>query len=488
MDVTLDSNSDEEIFFTPTSSPRSSYDHHRVPNTMQSLVALNFPTPLSPGASALLQSQVGLSSKKYKKPLPPALRMPVEVMVKIFHECMPPAPVQPTTDNAPILLCRICNFWRQIAISAPTLWCSISVRPERELDRSILPIWLERSRTCLLNVSITASSAEHTQPVWSCADRLEYLQLSVTNLSLLPTRPSLQFSNLTMLVILDPLRNLCTRNAARSLSAKFKHTPSLREITWGGWVCISRLTFIQWRHITRIHVVKSGTKLDGWLMVLRQTQQLVELSFSEVNHQQFSSAGPIITLQHLERLHAVGGAQLLQRLSLPKLKKLHYWNDILIDDPLALGLRSFFLRCCGKLEHLILENTAFHDDSLLLDCLMVFPAVVEFHVICWRSCLTERSSFDTLIDSTRCEVLPSMEHLILEGPCTSFPRLESLINIVDRRFHGSQARLKSITAPHGPAQDAAIDRMNDLQKHGLLCAWTCEYGDYCRDRHGTTAS
>ncbi|KAG6920310.1 hypothetical protein DXG01_005079 [Tephrocybe rancida] len=68
----------------------------------------------------------------------------------------------PSTETAPLLLCRVCSVWRDIAISTPQLWRSITVvvtsfgkaRP----NINLVSLWLERSQTLPLLLSLSQNS------------------------------------------------------------------------------------------------------------------------------------------------------------------------------------------------------------------------------------------------------------------------------------------------------------------------------------------
>jgi hypothetical protein len=64
----------------------------------------------------------------HKMLLSPARRMPVEIIRRIFLECLPDREVnksEPSTRSAPLLVSAICSGWRQVAIATPHLWNSI---------------------------------------------------------------------------------------------------------------------------------------------------------------------------------------------------------------------------------------------------------------------------------------------------------------------------------------------------------------------------
>jgi hypothetical protein len=63
----------------------------------------------------------------------------LEVLQEIFVLCLPKQDMEPTVANAPLLLCRICSSWRNIAINMPELWQSLNIGPSFRLPRNKWP-------------------------------------------------------------------------------------------------------------------------------------------------------------------------------------------------------------------------------------------------------------------------------------------------------------------------------------------------------------
>ena len=55
-------------------------------------------------------------------------RMPPEILAEIFLSCLPHKPIdheQPNVNISPMNLCRICSYWRNVALGTPGLWNSL---------------------------------------------------------------------------------------------------------------------------------------------------------------------------------------------------------------------------------------------------------------------------------------------------------------------------------------------------------------------------
>src|ERR1700685_988533 len=68
------------------------------------------------------------SLQAHKALISPIRRIPPEILAKIFVLCLPDDDVvEVDVLDAPLLLVQICSHWRNIALSTPRLWNSISV-------------------------------------------------------------------------------------------------------------------------------------------------------------------------------------------------------------------------------------------------------------------------------------------------------------------------------------------------------------------------
>ncbi|KAJ7103891.1 hypothetical protein C8R44DRAFT_988055 [Mycena epipterygia] len=73
----------------------------------------------------------------------PILTLPLEITSEIFLHCLPDAPVLPDETTAPMLLTRICQTWRNIALREPRLWSSLKIKSTRVLRTA--QDWLRRA-------------------------------------------------------------------------------------------------------------------------------------------------------------------------------------------------------------------------------------------------------------------------------------------------------------------------------------------------------
>jgi hypothetical protein len=122
--------------------------------------------------------------------LPPALRLPPDLVETIFLDCFRDGLLSstfPAKRNAatPLHLGHICRSWRTVALSIPHLWASLNVDFDRmsgDAACELLETWFSRSGE-ILPLSLTCSSAfnrrELMTTVFSYAHRWKYLNLVV---------------------------------------------------------------------------------------------------------------------------------------------------------------------------------------------------------------------------------------------------------------------------------------------------------------------
>lgn len=96
----------------------------------------------------------------------PIFLMPIEILQEIFILCLPKPPSSRSQlssrllgkpSSAPLLLCQICELWRQCAICLPDLWASLDVyvfmgKPQPSLGLTAL--WLTRSGALPLSLGL----------------------------------------------------------------------------------------------------------------------------------------------------------------------------------------------------------------------------------------------------------------------------------------------------------------------------------------------
>jgi hypothetical protein len=173
-----------------------------------------------------------LESYKY-----PVLTLPNEIISEFFIHVIPPYPLRaPTTGPfSPTALGQICHKWRDIALSTPVLWSSLSITLEyRTLKKKFmfLETWLSRSRSHPVSISLIDQRGEvglaeinrFLQAICLHASHLDYLEL----------RLPLGDSNLPLLQqpmpLLSSVELFCDRVDTEAPVPVFQASPRLRKI------------------------------------------------------------------------------------------------------------------------------------------------------------------------------------------------------------------------------------------------------------------
>ncbi|KAJ7879518.1 hypothetical protein B0H14DRAFT_1604359 [Mycena olivaceomarginata] len=116
--------------------------------------------------------------------LSPFRRLPRDIIEAIFMACLPThRNCVMSAQEAPVILGRICSSWRTISYSFPRLWSSLHiVEPVYQYNSNaslyqakvaqrleVADIWLRRSGTCPLSISLQSSLDSGLRPVQTIA-------------------------------------------------------------------------------------------------------------------------------------------------------------------------------------------------------------------------------------------------------------------------------------------------------------------------------
>ncbi|KAL0568739.1 hypothetical protein V5O48_013248, partial [Marasmius crinis-equi] len=117
--------------------------------------------------------QLDLLINQHRALTSPMRRMPDDILREIFVRCLP-IDALPARDllEAPLLLTRICRFWREVVITTPALWNSIHILLPTVFRHDLLDdgfeglverrfegtkLWLERSGSLPLSIFFSAN-------------------------------------------------------------------------------------------------------------------------------------------------------------------------------------------------------------------------------------------------------------------------------------------------------------------------------------------
>ncbi|KAJ7288943.1 hypothetical protein C8J57DRAFT_1460273 [Mycena rebaudengoi] len=119
-------------------------------------------------AVAMQQAVTSLSS-------PHILDFPVEIITHIFRDCLPDAPDYNEPSDAPLLLMRICKFWRIIVLNTPNLWTSIIIDSRFLPDAGLAEAWFRRAS--LRGITLELSHPEEKVGDSGYDERLQALEV-----------------------------------------------------------------------------------------------------------------------------------------------------------------------------------------------------------------------------------------------------------------------------------------------------------------------
>ncbi|KAJ6508395.1 hypothetical protein C8R45DRAFT_441657 [Mycena sanguinolenta] len=269
---------------------------------------------------ALLQEPVDA----HRALISPMRLVPQDILLEIFFSCLPSQHNALIDHNeAPLLLGRICRYWRSVAYSSPILWSSIHI-PSLDylstspnillgLERSV-ERWLERSATCPLSVSLYdyTNSNSNLEPyplilqLVAVSRRLRSLALT-GDPELLSPLLRLGPEELPVLkrVLIKTIRD-------DTPSMAILQIPSLEDITLVTSTPDDPLSLpLPWSQLGTLRLEchgrwtdqgpEGGLDLDGAFNVLRRCPSLKHCEIRVTKHSDISRAPPII----LPQLHTL---------------------------------------------------------------------------------------------------------------------------------------------------------------------------------------
>ena len=255
-------------------------------------------------------------------------QLPPDVTSTIFEFCLPDfEDVQLARSSLPLSLGAICTYWREIAWSTPTLWCSLVVDvipSKRDWQVTIVQEWLARSGQLPLSIRIRAFS--HTvkackPAVAALADSLNQYSARWSDFGLHIPQSLYRCFHATYAPILKSIRFYPREDRYNPRTDFFRiNCPRLQRV----WLsrCSPSLVNIQWDNLT--HLYLDRMRLRNCLLILRKTlPQLVFLSFSRSEGIELPGE-PVVTSLRSLRVDRIGSSDimLLNTLLCPHMEEL----------------------------------------------------------------------------------------------------------------------------------------------------------------------
>ncbi|KAJ7646527.1 hypothetical protein FB45DRAFT_820989 [Roridomyces roridus] len=333
-------------------------------------------------------------------------RLPVDIVREIFVACLPTnRNAVMSTQEAPLLISRICSAWREIALTTPSLWASIHVPIDFILSHPVERIlalrhWLQLSGALPISLALTPGThpfaPQFADVLHDSAARwgnVEFRTLTFEVLSALATVQTPLLESITVIGHGEFLRHharqllLFSAPSLRRLHLHSLGTENLEDFFLDLPFCWNNLA-----HLSLIssgnpgHPSESGLSPGTVLKLLRQCPLLVSLIFFPANRNDRAdtSLSTSISLPFLESfilldpcmwdLQTIG--QLLQKLVTPELRQLHIQTEISSDNhhPLLSAIENIPL-----LETLFIHRSSFTEPAIL-QALRTLPDLTKLTV------------------------------------------------------------------------------------------------------------
>jgi hypothetical protein len=266
--------------------------------------------------------------------------LPPELLAEIFVHCLPSrswVPESPRIYEAPMLLCQVCSYWRELAISLPFLWSSLrgymDVSNRAQLSHLLLyQLWIERSRTRPLSLYIDLDSSD---PSTSFLMNLFLAEIHRWGdiVFYFDYRPAKDFFAIDgrRAHLLHSLSirayNCFEASTVDKIPSILQSFPNLRCLRWSSQVTPMTLLKTPFPRLTHIKLLKCPLPLVEFVRFISQCPQIRDIEVDAVKPPSKPFTLPVITLPHLSSLR-VGTIfrvdEMIDYFTLPSLRYLEY--------------------------------------------------------------------------------------------------------------------------------------------------------------------
>ncbi|KAF7376752.1 hypothetical protein MSAN_00092500 [Mycena sanguinolenta] len=414
-------------------------------------------------------------------------RLPADIVQEIFIACLPTTRnAVMSTQEAPLLLCRICSAWRRIALSAPRLWASLHVPFDFVLPKesriSAVAQWLERSAACPISISVCDVSP------WSweiqglpptCREVLTRSLCAVANRWRHVKFDDISFATVQALREIESPQLECAEFIGRNPALnqlEFLRVPSLRTVTlrlddWEPSDAVLTIP-LMWNRLQ--HLTMTGIALSHLIALLGLCPQLISIHVTPFIDP-VPDPFPESILPFLASFRIVGTGfilphflgQLISHVSVPELRQ--------FAVPVATSQHgpqdSFFLVSLGKKSPLV-EDLTIYLSSLtaqsLPETLQAFSSLtrlVVFDVNTWawdndgfQSC-TVTLLLTVLSDSATC---PMLQELVVHD-CSSLDYSKSTLDGFVRQRMERAHPLRRLEISFQWTESLVLDLMSETE-------------------------
>ncbi|KAJ7466941.1 hypothetical protein FB451DRAFT_1137583 [Mycena latifolia] len=419
-------------------------------------------------------------------------RLPRDIIQEIFLACLPTdRNAVMSLKDAPMLLCRICSTWRDIALTTPALWASLHVPVQfiagNEQRMLAVAEWLQRSAAHPLSLSVVGDNWDSN---WK--SRPEDVIAAIELLAGHAKRwRSVELSRFSPLALVRVAEVHAPTLEVVDVSGTFKNAGKVDANLLKGHklrnVCLRLHSFdlvpelsLAWGQITHL-ALPTGGNLSPYkaFLLLKRCPRLVSIQFTLDNHPQTaveSELSESLSLPFLRtfmilepyRMGSDSIERLLENLWMPEL---HHFRLPTVAFKTAPNFLANLGRKSSHIEQLEFYLTTFTRD-LLLDALEFFPSLKRLEMKgnrTWGSNLDVQQLLQLLTPGPETHptaLCPSLKELVVKE-CHTVLAEDVLLSFLQSRLEEGTA-FRRLEIEFGAAQDKSLsDNIEPFRSRGL---------------------
>ncbi|KAF7964874.1 hypothetical protein HWV62_10058 [Athelia sp. TMB] len=412
--------------------------------------------------------------------------VPPEIFAEIFSylkgDYRDKAPAQARTET--LLPTHVCQRWREIALSTPTLWNNIYInggsvpKSVRDSEVECTSAWLSRAKDCPLSINLRRSkswSLDHdfeTDGAWNMIFDMLLRRSHRWQHAILLSTSKTDFSGLrNNLPLLETLEINCPLGHVRVAGNAFEIAPRLSSVTLSQG---SDIGILPWAQL-KIFVTDSTLTLLESLVLLQKIPNIVSfstrISYEEVEAWRFVNA-PLqmsklesLSMTEIMPLSVDGCLTCLKLPSLKSIKIIGTYPPNAASDNCAFAIMSMIQRSSCSIKSLEVRS-AIWGQSALADVLRVTPQLETLDIELgnvYKFGMASKVLVALFGIGTPC-LAPKLQHLKL----SYWPPFEpqAFVDLLESRWRvapgGSVTRLSSIKLINIPS--VSIFGSSDLQR------------------------
>ena len=298
-------------------------------------------------------------------------RLPLEILQSIFLMCLPEGFIEASPNAAPLLLCQICKYWRDVALSLPLLWASFKVRRFSTGTCSpafpLAELWLERSKPMPLSICFPVDADLGCDPrpddVWSLI-RLSFQHLSRWKSVHMCLRDLLYYECLL------PLKCEVSTGLSpmlENLELCFPPDSVVHaQVSDLGFRNLGDVVPMIWTSSPRLHTLTlNATSARHVLQILKTCPNIHDCEFHLIDDRVFMIPNERLILPHLHTLNIrarITTLNILSSIATPSLRKLTIEGEKLWS---RFGFQDFIDQSSCSIEEFSMSNIIISPSKLL---------------------------------------------------------------------------------------------------------------------------